>query len=188
VFLEAAGVGMLATTMAAYAPEDGKSPLRAIQAVINTVPGYTPIGCRVTCDEVELEGRYVMVEVMNTPAVGPRLRLAPNADPSDGWLDVVLIEEHDRVGLTSYLANLALGQLETLPNVSVQRARRVSLEWEDSPLHLDAELLNADSIGDRGLEKLRAELTLQVGALEIWLPALPAPTVEPVEEAGTVPA
>ncbi len=187
VFLEAAGVGMLATTMAAYDPEDGKSPLRAIQAVIATVPGYTPIGCRVTCDEVELEGRYVMVEVMNTPAVGPRLRLAPNADPSDGWLDVVLIEEHDRVGLAAYVANLALGQLEALPNVSVHRARHVSLEWENSPLHLDAELFDASSIGDQGLEKLRADLRLEVGALEVWLPASPEAALAPTEEAGTVP-
>ena len=39
VFLEGAGVGLLAATMAAYLPEDGKSPLRALQAVASTVPG-----------------------------------------------------------------------------------------------------------------------------------------------------
>jgi diacylglycerol kinase (ATP) len=188
VFLEAAGVGMLATTMAAYGPEDGKSPLRAIQAVIATMPGYTPIGCKVTCDDTELEGRYVMVEAMNTPAVGPRLRLAPEADPSDGWLDVVLIEEHDRVGLAAYIANLALGQLETLPNVSVRRARSVSLEWEDSPLHLDAELFSSASVDDQGPKKFRADFRLEVGALEVWLPALLQSTPAPAEEVGTVPA
>jgi diacylglycerol kinase (ATP) len=186
VFLEAAGVGMLATTMAAYAPEDGKSPLRAIQAVISTVPGYTPIGCRVTCDGVEIEGRYVMVEVMNTPAVGPRLRLAPEADPGDGWLDVVLIEEHDRVGLAAYAANLALGKLEALPNVSVRRAKRVSIEWKDSPLHLDAELFDAESVEKKGLEKVRADFALEVGALEVWLPALSERTPAPSEEVETV--
>ena len=187
VFLEGAGVGLLAATMAAYAPEDGKSPLRALQAVIKTVPGYAPIACRVSCDGIELEGRYVMVELMNTPAVGPRLRFAPDADPGDGWLEVVLIEEHDRVGLAAYAANLALGQLSVLPNVSLQRARRVSLEWQGSPVHLDAEIFGGATQGGEPAP-CRAEFSLEAGALEVWLPAkaessLPDQAVPPELEA-----
>ena len=163
VFLEAAGIGVFASAMAAYGPDDGKSPLRAITAAVQTLPGYAAIACCVTLDGVEQRKPLVLVEAMNTPAVGPRLRFAPGADPGDGVFDVVMIEEDGRVGLTSYLTGIVAGRLESLPNVTVTRARSLRLEWTGAPLHADAEILGAE--GEQW-----AELTLEPGAIEVWLP------------------
>lgn len=172
VFLEASGVGLFAATMAAYAPDDGKSPLRALSAIVQTVPGYEALPCTLTLDGTERHASLVLLEAMNTPATGPRLRLAPEADPGDGWLEVVAIEEDGRVGLSAYLTNLVAGRLDALPNVTVTRARQVRLEWRGSPLHLDAELRATDA----NTEPLWAEFRLDSGALEVWLPTLPSVT------------
>ena len=166
LFLEGAGVGLFASVMAAYGPDDGKSPLRALTAGLQTINGYVAPECHLLIDGVPRSDRCLLVEAMNTPAIGPRLRLAPDADPSDGWLEVVTISEDGRVGLTAYLTGLLAGNLETLPNVTLTKARSVRLEWSGSALHIDAEVLG---VGDEGPQW--AEITLERGGLELWLPA-----------------
>jgi diacylglycerol kinase (ATP) len=167
MFLEGAGVGLFASAMAAYGPDDGKSPLRALTSGLQTINGYVAPECHLSLDGVQHSDRCLLVAAMNTPAIGPRLRLAPDADPSDGWLEVVTISEDGRVGLTAYLTGLIAGRLETLPNVTVTKARSVRLEWSGSPLHVDAEVLGEDN-GPQW-----AEVTLEHGGLELWLPAEP---------------
>ena len=166
LFLEGAGVGLFASVMAAYGPDDGKSPLRALTAGVQTINGYVAPDCHLTLDGVPCSDRCLLIEAMNTPAIGPRLRLAPDADPSDGWLEVVTISEDSRVGLTSYLTGLLAGNLETLPNVTVTKARSVRLEWSGSPMHVDAEVLGGGEDGPQW-----AEITLERGGLELLLPA-----------------
>ena len=166
LFLEGAGVGLFASVMAAYGPDDGKSPLRALTAGLQTINGYVAPECHLVIDGVPRSDRCLLIEAMNTPAIGPRLRLAPDADPSDGWLEVVTISEDGRVGLSAYLTGLLAGNLETLPNVTLTKARSVRLEWSGSALHVDAEVLGG---GDEGPQW--AEITLERAGLELWLPA-----------------
>ena len=166
-FLEAAGTGLFASTMAAYGPDDGKSLPRALAAILGTVPGFAALGCEARLDGEDLSGRYVLLEAMNTPALGPRLRLAPAADPGDGLLAVVTFEEHDRVGFAQYVAGLVAGNLEALPNVTVRSGRRLEVVWpEGAPLHLDAEV-------ERPEAGARVEFALEAGALTVLLPAPP---------------
>ena len=72
---------------------------------------------KIDADGVDLSGEYIAVEVLNIRFVGPNLPLAPEADPSDGMLDVVLVGEADRKPLLAYVENrlhLASGQLPDL--------------------------------------------------------------------------
>jgi diacylglycerol kinase (ATP) len=165
VFLEGAGVGLFASVMAAYGPDDGKSPFRALTAGLQTINGYVAPECHLVVDGVPRSDRCLLVEAMNTASIGPRLRLAPDADPSDGWLEVVTISEDGRVGLTAYLTGLLAGRLETLPNVTVTKARLIRLEWSGSALHVDAEVLGDENDGPQW-----AEILLERGGLELWLP------------------
>lgn len=164
--LEAAGVGLFAATMSTYDPEAGKSPLRALTATVQTLASYQPCEVRVQLDDTLLEGPFLLVEAMNTPAMGPRVRLAPGADPGDGWLDVVLINPEQGVGFGAYLRGLLQEKLDELPNVTVERCRTLTLEWEGCPFHLDAELRSPP---DGGRERVRLEL--KPGALEVWVPS-----------------
>jgi diacylglycerol kinase (ATP) len=82
---------------------------------------------RVTADGSDLSGDYIAVEVLNIRFVGPNLPLAPQANPSDALLDLVLISETDRESLLAYVEdrlNLASGQLPTL---RFTQARKVEM-------------------------------------------------------------
>src|SRR5207302_1580951 len=57
----------------------------------------------VTLDQQDLSDEYILLEVMNIRHVGPSLELAPNGDPSDGFLDVVLVTPSDREKLSQYI-------------------------------------------------------------------------------------
>ncbi|UBV42811.1 diacylglycerol kinase family lipid kinase [Deinococcus taeanensis] len=141
VFLEACGCGAFADVMAEYDPEGGKSPLRAVQALTTALTTFDPPPAAVTLDsEVLPETAFALLEVMNTKATGPRLRLATNADPGDGQLDVVRIDAAGREGLLAYLAALARDDFEALSSVESTRAARVEIPYTGQAFHVDAEV------------------------------------------------
>jgi diacylglycerol kinase (ATP) len=181
-FLEAFGFGLFAFGLFTYHPEAGKSLPRLLQAAGKTLSEYQARDWRFSLDGEDLSGRYLMVEVMNTTAVGLRLRLSPDADPGDGRFDVVLIREDDRVGLSAYVASLMAGTLDELPNITVKRGNHLELLWDGSPLHWDEEVWpEAAEVEASGMAAApaagepfdRVDVSLEANALELWLPTLP---------------
>lgn len=166
-FLEAFGFGLFAHGMESYDPEQGKSLFRAAKAAITTLRTYEAKPWRLELDGQDLSDRYFMVEVMNTAAMGLRLRLAPGADPSDGLFNVVLVRDDTSVGVTTYARKLTLGHLEHLDNVDIVQGKRLTLHWDGSPLHFDEEI-RGDDDGSVGGGEITVEM--QAGALELWLP------------------
>lgn len=165
IFLEGAGVGLFANMMADYQPDEGKNPFRALQVMTQTLSTFAPQTLTLTADEQQLSESFVMLEVMNTNAVGPRLPLAPRADAGDGFFDVVLVREDARVGFLNYVTNVVSGSVESLPNVEVKRWSRLELTCLDWAVHADAEVIPV-----RG--ESRVSFEMMAGALELWLPEL----------------
>ena len=170
-FLEAFGVGLFAEGLKQYSPDERKSLVRMAHAAIETLTQAEAREWQCDLDGRDLSGRYLMLEVMNTQAMGLRLRLAPDANPSDGLFDVVRVSEDDAVGFGAYLTKLLEGDLETLPNVEIVRGKQLNLRWHGLPLHFDEEVRGDDPAREPGGE---LELTVQAGALTLWLPGPPA--------------
>ncbi len=166
-FLEACGVGLFAEGMERYRPGEGKSLFRASQAALETLTHYEARAWQLSLDGRDLSGRYLMLEVMNTTAMGLRLRLAPDADPSDGMFDVVRVREDARISFQTYVGKLVAGDLETLPNIDVVRGRRLKLAWDGLPLHFDEEVRGDDPARGPGGD---LEIEVQADALTLWLP------------------
>lgn len=166
-FLEAFGFGMFAQGLADYRPDAPKNLLRAAWAAARTLAHYEAKYWRLELDGEDVSGRYLMVETMNTAAMGLRLRLAPGADPGDGVFDVVLVREDKSVSANSYLTKLAAGHLQKLPNVTVRRGRHLKLDWDGPPVHIDEEIR-----GTRNATKSTGSIDVEIqpGALELWLP------------------
>ena len=177
-FLEAVGWGLFADTLVRYDPQAPKSPVRGAQAVIGALTNLEARDYRLTFDGDALEGRYLLLEAMNTPMTGNSMRLAPEASTGDGLLDVVMVEEGGRVGLLDYFTHLMAGKLEALPNVTIRRCRRFGLEWDGSPIHLDAEVEGAIGVAIEKPASGLVELELVRGGLELWLPGTPDPRHE----------
>jgi hypothetical protein len=71
-------------------------------------------------DGQEHDGDYLAVEVLNIRFAGPNVPVAPDADPCDGQLEVVLLRPDDRDALRAYLderVTLASGAIPEVPIV-----------------------------------------------------------------------
>jgi diacylglycerol kinase (ATP) len=172
IFLEGAGIGLFASMMANYQPDEGKSPFRALQAMTQTLSTFSPQVLNVVTDQGSFTDSFVMLEVMNTNAVGPRLKLAPNADASDGLFEVVMVREDARVGFLNYVTNVIAGSVEALPNVEVKRLKHLELDCLDWAIHADAEIIPVQG-------KAHVCLEMMPGVLELYLPQQPPAVATP---------
>lgn len=132
-FVEAIGGGPMATLISrGLEVEEGATLLgretdRALHLLGEIVRDAPQHYWHIRADGADLSGEYIAVEVLNIRFVGPNLPLAPEADPGDGRLDLVLVGAADREALLAYLESrlhLASGQL---PNLKAVRARRIEM-------------------------------------------------------------
>ena len=193
-FLEGAGFGFFADVLHSYQPKKGKSILRGLEAFRDTLAKEYAISGRLWLDGQEYSGNYLLVEMLNTTAVGPRLKFAPGADPTDGLLDVVRIHKDTREGFLAYMVSMFNGGLETLDTVSVDRAKEIKFLWTGFSIHIDAELWPPEAMEDRGAapeddhkispfwlqipEEQPITVDVLPSAIELWLPE-PAPERPP---------
>lgn len=172
LFIEAVGCGVFADVLAAYDPEANKSPLRAVQAVATTLPGYQPQPLALTLDGVaQPEAGLALLEIMNIRATGNSMKLATSADPFDGQLDVVQVDGEHRDGLLAYATALARDDFEALPSVQTDRARLIEIPYTGQTFHVDAEIRKPDGPAAPPAPGAVVRIELWPGALKLLLPA-----------------
>jgi diacylglycerol kinase (ATP) len=96
-------------------------------------------------DGITIEGSFLMVELMNIKSVGPNLKLATNADPGDGYFDLVMIPEQNRAELDNYLDKMIEGKPDLVDLnqfVKTIRVRKLKMKWFGSKVHVDDSLIN----------------------------------------------
>ena len=87
-------------------------------------------------DDEIVAGRYLLLEIANMPLVGPNLQLVPDADPADGWFDVMWIEGRERKALRDYL-ELCRRDEPAIAPAKTRRCQRVLFRYVDAPAHVD---------------------------------------------------
>ena len=132
-FIEAFGCGLFADLLTDYDPEEGKSVLRAADTVQDVLADYDPRHWEASLDGKDISDSYIALEVLNMKATGPRLKLAPDADPTDGLFDVACVVEPDEVTFLDYLGGLFTDNFDKLENVSVLRGKRLEPALERLP-------------------------------------------------------
>lgn len=130
----------------------------AMQVFIDIAAGYDAVPCDITIDGKDYSGRYIMVEVLNIRSLGPKLMLAPDADPGDGQFEVILIPDGQRKALLSYLEKINKGIKAKFPFPSI-KGRDIKVRWDyKKDIHVDDEVL-----------KKYKPVTLQVKLLDAML-------------------
>jgi diacylglycerol kinase family enzyme len=168
-FIEGAGFGYFADVLAEYDPEEGKSVLRSMKAITKTLVQHQTYPKRLWVDGETFSSEYLLVELLNTSAVGPRLKLAPDADPGDGLLDLVCIEESDREGFVQYARSMLAEDLDRLETVHTRKVQAVRFHWDGFPFHLDAEVRpHPDAPAAAPGE---VSIRVHPAAVELWLPS-----------------
>jgi diacylglycerol kinase (ATP) len=145
-FIEGAGVGLLASAISqpdfrdifALARLDNREErITSGQRWLKERLGKWPAKeLKLTLDDKDLSGEYILLEVMNIQHIGPSLHFAPDADPGDGLLDVVLFSAADRGKLGDYLASRLEGHFHP-PQWTVPRGKHLQLRWDGSEMHVD---------------------------------------------------
>lgn len=183
-FLESFGYGLFAEMLKNYGVERDKSVIRGIESVSETLANYRPHPCEIKLDEEDISGSYLILEAHNTPTLGPRLRLAPDAETDDGLIDVVRIRSQNRDSLLNYLTGLVTGNIGDLPSVEITRGKQLQIKWTQFNIHVDEEVRPSEKSGgdeskipsspDVSLQKPVGDSIIRVGvipqAIQVLIP------------------
>ena len=140
MFVDGVGIGALARAIAAV--HDARIPrLDKLRAGREAMRRILEDGCaealRLTLDGATIEGDLFMAEAMNVRFTGPRLPLAPAADPGDDLLDVVTVGRDEREQMRAWLE---WADADEPPPGTVRRGRRLTFTWRGEPLRIDDDL------------------------------------------------
>ncbi len=121
-----------------------------------------PVPAEVLIDGADVSSEFLVCGAMNIDRVGPGMRLAPSADPTDGMLDVVLVRRDERPELEATLKAF-LAEPSQPAAWKIHRCRELRLVAGACDLMIDDEVV---AISPRSLVKIG----LAPGALDLLLP------------------
>lgn len=107
-----------------------------------------------------IRGDLVMATVGNGRTYGGGIPIAPDADPADGLLDLVLVRPAGRLRLLRLLPHVYRGTHGTVPEVSIQRVRAVRLSAPGVTAYADGDPIGA----------LPLAIDVAPGALSVFAP------------------
>jgi diacylglycerol kinase (ATP) len=139
-----------------------ESKQEALRLLLEIIESYEPRQCQLELDGEDYSGRYLLVEIMNIRSIGPNLFLAPDAQPDDGKLDVVLVPEEDKDKLADYVANKRKG-IEQPADFRVAQAQKIKVSWDGTHVHVDDEVLKIKKETEIGI-------SIREGLLEFLVP------------------
>jgi diacylglycerol kinase family enzyme len=136
-FIEAAGIGCLAESMArvdsvqierADGVKHGRDRFRKVLSEAKPIPVKLSIDGRVTDTEL------LMLEILNIRYAGPSLALGAADGHGDGLLDLITIHADQRADM---LAWLGVAKPNVPPPLTVQQGSKIIMSWDGAPLRLD---------------------------------------------------
>jgi diacylglycerol kinase family enzyme len=146
-FIEGVGLGSLAeaTTPKPKEKSDAKGRGHRISegriAFRRAIKHAKPERLYITVDGTRIEDEVVLIEILNISQVGPRLRLAPNADPGDNLLDVAYVTTEHRGVLLEWLDALIHDDLDESvvgpPPVATVPGAKITIAWNGMDLRID---------------------------------------------------
>ena len=143
-FLVISGTGFDAHT--AHAVNSGIRHLSGAPAyvwgAILTAREFTPFDLTLTLDGGEVRRTKAMfVSLANTATTGGGMKIAPDARPDDGLLDICLVRALGKIAMLWQLTKVFGGKHVTHPAVTMLRSATVTLEADPpQPLLIDGEV------------------------------------------------
>ena len=142
-FVEGLGIGLFAKLLGrseVAPPKKSDRPVEdALRRLRRLAETSEALEVAAKLDGEDISGRYVLLEALNLPYVGPNLHLAPDSQPGDGQFEVVLVTEAERPRLLQYLDQWQDNR-ERLAVLPSRRGKRLRLEWTGVELHIDDKL------------------------------------------------
>lgn len=168
-FLEGFGFGVfpkLMNDMREGADKKDVSPEEridnALHVLHDVIENYKAKNCQILIDGVDHSGNFLLVEVMNTPSLGPNLDLNPLANTNDGEFEVILIAETQREKFATYIWD-KIRDGNTPFTFSTLKAKELTITWEGVHAHVDDEVI-------KDIKGVVFEVKVIDGALQFYVP------------------
>ena len=170
-FLEGFGYGIFPLLMEKMKKKEEKSFLGleeeikySLEVVHDIILSYEAKDLQLEVDGVDHSGKYVLAEIMNIRSIGPNLQLAPDANPTDGEFELVLVPESQRKEFADYVKN-KLNGIENPFAFNSIKAKSIRMHCDGTHLHIDDELMSIDD----GLE---INIAVLDGLLKFFVPGI----------------
>lgn len=105
-------------------------------------------------DGKDYSGNYLWIEVMNTRQLGPQLVLAPEADHSDEYLEVMLVREEQMEELRNFLKDHE--KEDVASPFELIKAKKISVKTH-LPFHVDDSVIEHQSLYE-GVPEVKIKL------------------------------
>ncbi|WP_072687682.1 diacylglycerol kinase [Rhodococcus marinonascens] len=116
-----------------------KGPMRYNLAMLVELSRVKPLRHRIELDEETVKVDATLVAVGNGRSYGGGMQICPNADRTDGLLDVTVVEYGRRSRLIRLFPRVYKGTHVELPDVQTYRSRSVRLQCDDIPAYADGD-------------------------------------------------
>jgi diacylglycerol kinase (ATP) len=135
-----------------------RGPNRYVLALVRELATFRPREYVLEIDGVRRTQRAMLVSVANTSSLGGGLRIVPDAELTDGLLDVFIVHPLSRAALLRVLPKVYAGAHVNHPAVEFVRARRVRIEADEVIAYADGERIGP----------LPVEVDVAPGALRVF--------------------
>jgi diacylglycerol kinase (ATP) len=115
-----------------------KFTLACLREVVAT---YQAKEASIVIDQKSYSGKFIWIEAMNICSIGPNIIFSPTADPSDGLLNIVLVEEDQRGELMTAIERKISGIDHDFTFKTI-KATKVDLYFDDSRCHVDDQVID----------------------------------------------
>jgi len=141
-FLASAGAGFDAMVAARAANLSGRGTIPYLRAVLASLRDYAPAEVTVEVDNgPRWSGRAAAVITSNGACFGGGMRIAPDGDPADGELDLVVLGALGRWELIRWLPTVYWGGHVRNPKVWLSRGRVIHVRAPTPlPIQIDGEV------------------------------------------------
>jgi diacylglycerol kinase family enzyme len=146
-FLEGFGYGIFPMLMERMREKEDKNfasleeELKySLEILHEIILSHKPHNLKLEIDGVDHSGSYLLAEIMNIRSIGPKLQLAPDADPGDGRLEAVLVAESQREEFANYVKN-KLNNVENPFVFNSIKAKAIRMQCDANHVHIDDQLL-----------------------------------------------
>ncbi len=114
-----------------------------LKAIFQTLTKYSPVQLTYIDEAGARSKDWFLIVVGNGKALGGGFRLTPDAELTDGWLDICLIENMPRPQIIKNLVKVYWGGHKSDPRVELKRARKIEFRSEQGfAVHADGELIS----------------------------------------------
>ncbi|RZK82201.1 MAG: diacylglycerol kinase [Pedobacter sp.] len=160
-FIESFGLGLFPKLMSVLKETDTthvKKPedefKLALEKLLKITKYYKAFHFKIEIDDRIIEDECILIEVMNISSLGPHLKLGKDADPGDGFFDVVIVTDKDRNLMEEYIYG-KIDQRKPEFKIKSIRAKQLKVTASCSNLHVDDEVL-----------KVKTETNLNISLLD----------------------